>query len=413
VPVGDTATLAEARLFAPVKAALRDAPAQKLGLAVSGGSDSMAMLQLFAREGWQVQVATVDHRLRPEAAEEAVFVAGVCSTLGVPHTTLVWDHGAVQGNLMQAASVARYRLLADWAKANDIAQVALAHTADDQAETFLMGLSRAAGLDGLTGMRPSFDRDGVTFTRPFLSANRADLRSFLQRRGLAWVDDPTNDNDAYARTRARRALQRLKPLGVTVDRLATVIRNLAQAQGALSDAVDRAGRDTVSMVAGALVFPQAAFVAHGAEVTRLLLQSMLGWMAGVTHSPRADSIANLIRAIVEGRDATLAGCRFRHRNGSYTMTREARAVGGAVAPDALWDGRWRVTGPAPAGASLAALGAEGLRALPDWRVTGLPRDVLMVTPAIWQGDTLVAAPLAAPQPGWTATLDPSLPLFGL
>ena len=414
MPVGDPATLADARLFDLVQAALRDAPAQKLGLAVSGGSDSMAMLQLFARAGWPVQAATVDHRLRPEAADEAAFVAGVCKDLGVPHTTLVWDHGTVvPGNLMQAASEARYRLLATWAKSSGIAHAALAHTADDQAETFLMGLSRAAGLDGLTGMRPAFDRDGVTFLRPFLQASRADLRGVLQRRGLAWVDDPTNDNDAYTRTRARRALQRLKPLGITVDRLATVIRNLAQAQGALSDAVDRAGRDTLREEAGALFFSQAAFVTHGAEVTRLLLQSMLGWMAGVTHSPRADSIANLSLAIAEGRDATLAGCRFRHRNGSYTMTREARAVGGAVPPDTLWDGRWRVSGPAPAGASLGALGAEGLRALPDWRATGLPREALMVTPAIWQGDTLVAAPLAAPQAGWTATLEPSLPLFGL
>ena len=413
MPVGDPATLAEGRLFDLAQTAFGTAPPKRLGLAVSGGSDSMAMLHLCAQAGWPVQAATVDHRLRPEAAAEAAFVAGVCRDLGVPHATLVWDHGAVPGNLMQAASLARYRLLADWAKANGIAQVALAHTADDQAETFLMGLSRAAGLDGLTGMRPSFYRDGVTFVRPFLQASRADLRGVLQRRGMAWVDDPTNHNDAYTRTRARRALQRLRPLGITVDRLATVIRNLAEAQGALSEAVSRAGRETVRMDAGALFFSQAAFVAHGAEVNRLLLQSMLGWMAGMTHSPRAGSIANLGQAITEGRDATLAGCRFRHRNGNYTMSREARAVGGAVAPDALWDGRWRVTGPAPAGASLGALGAEGLRALPDWRAAGLPREVLMVTPAVWQGETLIAAPLVGASADWAATLEPSEPLFGL
>lgn len=413
MPVGDAAPQADARLFDLAQAAFGPVPPAKLGLAVSGGSDSMAMLHLFAREGWPVQAATVDHRLRPEAAEEAAFVAGVCKQLGVPHVVLVWDHGAVPGNLMQAASTARYRLLADWARDQGIAQVALAHTADDQAETFLMGLSRAAGLDGLSGMRPEFSQDGVTFMRPFLRASRADLQAWLRRRGLVWVDDPTNDNDRYTRTRARRTLQRLKPLGITVDRLGTVIRNLAMAQGALSDAVDRAGRDTVHPFAGALSFQRQAFLDHGPEIDRLLLQAMLGWMAGLAHAPRADSIANLCRAIDEGRDATLAGCRFCHRDGSYTMTREHRAVGGAVSPDALWDGRWRVTGPAPAGASLCALGADGLRLLPDWRATGLPREVLMVTPAVWQGNALIAAPLAAPQVGWSAQLDVSRSLFGL
>ena len=404
---------ADARLFDLAQAAFGPVPPAKLGLAVSGGSDSMAMLHLFAQAGWPVQAATVDHRLRPEAAEESAFVAGVCKGLGVPHTKLVWNHGAVPGNLMQAASAARYRLLADWARDQGIAQVALAHTADDQAETFLMGLSRAAGLDGLTGMRPEFSHDGVTFTRPFLQASRADLRASLQRRGLAWVDDPTNDNDRFTRTRARRALQALKPLGITVDRLATVIHNLAMAQGALSDAVARAGRDTVHPFAGALSFQRQAFLDLGAEVDRLLLQAMLGWMADLAHAPRADSIANLCRAIAQGRDATLAGCRLRHRDGSYTMTREQRAVGGAVSPDALWDRRWRVAGPAPSGATLGALGAEGLRALANWRATGLPREVLMVTPAVWQGNRLIAAPLAAPQVGWSARLDVSRSLFGL
>lgn len=373
----------------------------------------MAMLHLFARAGWPVLAATVDHRLRPEAAAEAALVAAICKDLGVPHATLVWEHGTVPGNLMQAASEARYRLLASWAKANGLGDVALAHTADDQAETFLMGLARAAGLDGLTGMRPTFQRDDVTFHRPLLRASRADLRALLQRRGQTWVDDPSNENDRFTRTRARHALQKLQPLGITVDRLGTVIHNLAIAQAALSDTVNRAGREIVHEVAGALFFDRAAFLNFGPEVGRLMLQAMLGWMAGMSHAPRADSIRNLCQAIANGRDATLAGCRFRHRNGSYTMTREMRAVGGAVSPDALWDGRWRVTGPAPTGTALRALGAEGLRALPDWRATGLPREVLMATPAIWQGETLIAAPLVVASGDWTATLASSRPLFGL
>ncbi|MBK6468777.1 MAG: tRNA lysidine(34) synthetase TilS [Rhodobacter sp.] len=117
----------------------------RLGVAVSGGRDSMAMVHLMARAapqaGWSFQAVTVDHRLRPEAADEAAFVASVCAGLGVPHDVLVWDHDDITGNLMQAASEARYGLMAKWAREKGVELVMLAHTSDDQAETFLMGLA--------------------------------------------------------------------------------------------------------------------------------------------------------------------------------------------------------------------------------------------------------------------------------
>lgn len=383
----------------------------KVGLAVSGGSDSMAMLHLMAQvaplAGWSVHVVTVDHRLRPEAAAEAAFVSRVCAGLGVAHDVLVWDHGEISGNLMEAAREARYRLLADWARARGIGQVGLAHTADDQAETFLMGLSRAAGLDGLTGMRPLFQQDGVTFRRPFLGQSRAELRSYLDRNGLDWVDDPTNENDRYTRIKARRALKALKPLGITVDRLGMVIHHLTMAQGVVSGAVARAAKDLIIETAGALTFDRLAFLSLGSELNRLLLIAMLRWMAGLAHSPRADSVRNLQLALESGKDATLAGCRFRLQEGRVTVSREVRAAGGPVPTGELWDARWHVVGPA---GQVRALGADGLRQCPDWRATGLSRQVLEVTPGVWQGDALLAAPAAGFGPA-TATCAPSFHAF--
>ncbi|MDM7933537.1 tRNA lysidine(34) synthetase TilS [Tabrizicola sp.] len=399
----DAALLARARAVLAVPG--------RVGLAVSGGGDSMAMLHLMAHAaqdvGDRLHAVTVDHRLRPEAAAEAAFVASVCAGLGIPHSVLVWEHDAVTGNLMEAARTARYRLLTSWAKAHDIGQVVLAHTADDQAETFLMGLSRAAGLDGLSGMRPQFQQEGVTFRRPLLKAGRAELREFLVRHGLGWVDDPTNDDDRYTRTRARRALKALQPLGITVERLAAVVRNLALAQGVVNDTIREAARDVVTEVAGALTFEVRAFLDLGGEVDRLLLVEILRWMAGLRHAPRADQIHTLLLALRHGKDATLAGCRFRHKDGRVWVSREARALGGQVPPGALWDGRWEVSGGM---GDVRALGAEGLRQCPDWRSTGLPRQVLEVTPALWLGDTLIAAPCAGFGPA-TATCAPSFHAF--
>lgn len=391
-----------------------EAKVDRFGIAVSGGSDSMALLHLMARvakeTGWSLRAVTVDHRLRPEAADEAAFVARVCDGLGIPHDVVEWQHGEIAGNLMEAAREARYRLMSAWAESHGIAVVALAHTADDEAETFLIGLSRAAGLEGLSGMRRSFAEGRVTFRRPLLKQPRADLRSYLTRHRLAWIEDPTNENDRFTRTKARRALKALKPLGITVDRLSSVIQNLHMAQGVVADTVRSAAREVIVETAGALVFDRRAFLDLGPEIDRLLMQSMLLWLTGQPHPPRADQLRNLHLSFIQERDATLAGCRFLHRNGRVTVTREPRALGGPVPVGQLWDGRWRVTGPA---GEVRAVGAGGLRQIKDLRKTGLQREVLVATPAIWLGDTLLAAPAAGVPGDWQAKLDRPFHLFGL
>lgn len=374
---------------------LRPETPARVGVAVSGGSDSMAMLHLMARAvpeaGGTLHAVTVDHRLRPEAAGEAAFVGRVCAGLGVPHDVLVWDHGKVRGNLMQAASEARYRLMAGWAAAKGIGQIALAHTADDQAETFLMGLSRGAGLDGLVGMRPGFTLGGIAFRRPFLMLGRAELRDYLTRHGAPWIDDPSNDNDRFTRVRARRALKALKPLGITLGRLSGVIANLSMAQGVVHEALARAAREAVTEAAGSLRLERRPFVLCGAELQRRLLIGMVRWIGGDRHAPRESKLAALAGALDRQADATLGGVRFRWQGEVCTVSREARACGGAVPVGRVWDGRWSVTG---AEGEIRALGPAGLRQCPDWRATGLSRQVLEVTPGVWQGDRLVAAPCA-------------------
>ncbi|MGL4319255.1 MAG: tRNA lysidine(34) synthetase TilS, partial [Paracoccaceae bacterium] len=201
----------------------------KVGVAVSGGGDSIALLHLMHRiaphAGWDVQAVTVDHALRHESAREAAGVSDYCATLGIPHSTLHWDHGVIAGNVMDAARQARKRLIGDWARGLGISHIAMGHTADDQAETFLMGLARASGLNGLSGMRRVWREHGVMWGRPVLGHSRAELRSYLRRHGIAWVDDPTNDDDSFTRIKARKALVALAPLGITVKGLTTTVNN--------------------------------------------------------------------------------------------------------------------------------------------------------------------------------------------
>lgn len=378
---------------------------ETIGIALSGGGDSTALLHLCLRAGVAVEAMTVDHRLRPESAEEAASVHSRCVALGVPHEVRVWDHGPVTGNLMDAARRARLALIANWAQSRGIGTVTLGHTRDDQAETVLMGLARSAGLAGLVGMRPAFDAAGIRFLRPLLNAGRDELRDWLRAEGIGWIDDPTNDNDRFTRIKARKALTALAPLGITVERLADVAGHLASVQAALSAQVSEAAKRHLVAEAGALRFA-AGLWSEPAEVQRQVVVAGLMWLSAPDYAPRAAEVGRLIQAMTTGRDATLSGCRAR----SGWLMREPRAVGDAVGVGQLWDGRWRITGPA---GDVRSVGSEGLRQVQDWRKTGLPREVLAVTPGVWDGDRLLAAPLAGFSGDWQAKLDRPFHLFGL
>lgn len=181
--------------------------AAPLGLAVSGGPDSMAMLVLAAEAfPGAVLAATVDHKLRSDAHEEALMVAGEAARLGVPHIILCPDV-PIRGSSIQArAREARYALFADWAASENLMAIATAHHADDQAETFLMRASRVSGVTGLAGIRPRVRIDGADYVRPLIGWRRAVLRAVVRRAGVAFVDDPSNSDLRHDRTRFRRLL---------------------------------------------------------------------------------------------------------------------------------------------------------------------------------------------------------------
>jgi len=171
--------------------------------AVSGGPDSLALLDLLA-SAWpgQVRAATVDHGLRPESAAEAQHVAAICAARGIDHAILTLD-APIAGNLQSAARAARYARLAAEADRTGCAWIATAHHADDQLETMLMRLGRGAGLDGLAGVRA---RNGRVI-RPLLALRKAALIGWCEARGMRYVRDPSNMDPAFDRARMRRALE--------------------------------------------------------------------------------------------------------------------------------------------------------------------------------------------------------------
>ncbi len=367
-------------------------PPPCIGVAVSGGGDSMALL-VAAQAAFpgRIKAVTVDHALRPASADEARAVAAFCAGRGIAHSVLRWQGPEPTGNLMDQARRARILLISDWAKARGMGDVLLGHTADDNAESLVMNLARSAGLDGLSGMRPDWHEEGVHWHRPLLTCSRDSLRAYLTKAQVTWIEDPSNDNPRFTRVKARRAMAALAPLGITAETLAASLSNLAAARHALMRVTATAAQG-VTEHAGGLSLAREVLASLDPEIVRRLLSAAIQWMAGDAYPPRGAQLGALQARLSAGADAQLGGVRFLHRRGVLHILREPRSVMGPVALGQIWDHRWRLQGPADPGCSIRALGADGLRLCPAPRAA--LREALVVSPAVWRGDSLVAAPLA-------------------
>lgn len=214
-------------------------PARRLGLAVSGGPDSMAML-LLAAATWPgaVETATVNHGFRTEAAAEAEMVAALCARIGVPHAILHSLPGRTYaGSVQERARALRYDALAEWA-ASRMPWVATAHQRDDVAESFLMRARRGAGVGGLAAMRATQPLgDGITLLRPLLGWSREDLAGVLCRAGVEAADDPSNRDPRHDRSRTRALIAASAEL--VASRLALSAQNLRHAEEAIGWTLER------------------------------------------------------------------------------------------------------------------------------------------------------------------------------
>ena len=295
-----------------VPAGLRAGP---IGLAVSGGSDSIALLRLAhqwaARSGASLIVLTVDHRLRRASAAEAATVAALCERLGLPHQTLHWQAPEAR---QSAARRARHALLAGALNSAGGQLLLTGHTADDQAETFLMRARQGSGWYGLACMRalsisPAWPEGaGVWIARPLLGERRAHLRAWLSGQGSGWSDDPSNQNPAFERVRVRALLS---GPGDTITGRLLVCQNRFALLRAIEDAAlaDWLGHSVTLSPEGAVF---ARLDTLPPERAARALGTLIQCLAGRETPPRAGNLAGLIARITgepSFRGATLGGVR--------------------------------------------------------------------------------------------------------
>ena len=396
-------------IISTVREQLGKTPPTRLGVAVSGGGDSVALLHILSRcfnsHEVQLHAVTVDHGLRAGSAQEAHSVAQMAASLGIAHSVLRWENWDGSGNLQDQARRARYRLLGAWAAKNDITTLLLGHTANDQAETVLMRLGRTAGVDGLAAIPVRRLVDGVTVVRPLMGLTRVQLRDYLTRQGIEWVDDPSNEDTRFDRIKARKLLDLLEPLGVTADGLAHTAENMASARDALDWYCFLAAREVTCVDGGNVVLDLRKFRTLPDETARRLLVRAVTWVASLDYPPRRGATMGALNALRQGEPATLGGCHAFHVGGAIWLCREYNAVRASRCDvGQVWDQRWRIIGSVAPEIEVRALGREGLAQCPNWRDTQRPAAALTGTPSLWHDGALISAPIAGFSAGYCAEM---------
>jgi tRNA(Ile)-lysidine synthase len=293
------------------------APGRKLGLAVSGGADSVALLLLAAAAyPGAVHAATVDHGLRQGSAEEAATVAGLCAQLGVPHDILAPQPGRSTDNLQERARTMRYAALRAWAGPR-APWVAVAHQRDDVAETFLMRARRGSGIGGLAAMRRIRrleETSGTMLLRPLLDWSREELAAVPRCLGTSVVQDPSNVDPRYDRARVRALIAATPEL--VPSRLALSAQNLRHAEDALEWAFVRELPRVVISGATASLEPGELPYELRRRLARHAVQQVRAAMG--EHQPwHEQGLDRLVRGLDAGDIGTIAGVKATPEAGKW------------------------------------------------------------------------------------------------
>lgn len=294
---------------------------KKLAVAVSGGIDSICLLHWCKLAGLDITCLHVNHGLRAAAETETKYVMDLCKNLDVPCKIFYWTGDKPTAGLENAARDARYKMMTDFCRDNDIYALLVAHQADDQIETFLMNLGRGSGLYGLAAMRRTTMRDGVRIIRPLLDVSRAELRSWLDEHNVRYFIDEMNSDPHYTRVKIRQNRHLLaEKLGISDARILLAIENL----GRLRDRIENDVDDLVESVLenGRAVFSSAFLFDLGADIRLKFIGTLIQNVGGDKYPPRLNSLVSALIKLQSDCKFTLGHCTLRRLNDKILVVRE-------------------------------------------------------------------------------------------
>lgn len=283
---------------------------RRLAVAVSGGVDSVCLLHWLVEIGADVTALHVNHGLRAAAETETQYVRDLCQKLNVPCHIFYWTGDKPATGLEAAARDARYKMMTDFCRDNNIDALMVAHQADDQIETFLMNLARGSGVYGLAAMRAVSYRDGVMIARPLLGVWRDQLKQYCDERGIRYFADEMNSDEHYTRVRIRKNRHVLATaLGIGDERILLAIENL----GRTRDAMDAGIEKLVSGVMhnGYAMFSDSFLFDLDTDIGLKFLGTLIQKIGGNCYQPRLNSLKNAWDCMRSDCKFTLGHCTVR------------------------------------------------------------------------------------------------------
>lgn len=374
-------------------------------VAVSGGADSLCLALLTARwvekRGGRVSALTVDHGLRPEAAKEAQKVGRWLKPLGIAHHVLTWQGPKPQAAIQAEARKARYRLMSSWCRNAGALHLLLAHTMDDQAETLLLRLGSGSGNDGLAAMSAVVETPDVRLLRPLLGVRKSSLVADLKLRRQNWIEDPSNQDIAFARARIRQAMA---TGGMEPEDLFLAASRFGRARTALEEAAAKILARFSKVHPAGFVRLDSAFL-HTApeEVSLRALGRVMSAVGGRGYGPRLNKLERLHRGLSESHgefSGTLGGCRVVAEGNGILVCRENRNLPEPVEVypglRLTWDGRFSVGFRGEGQGLLSPLGADGwseiVQTSPELRQSPVPAPVRGSLPALFDDFGVLSVP---------------------
>lgn len=328
----------------------------RIGVAVSGGADSLALMMLAAQ--WaqtqdpqvSVIVYTVDHGLRREATAEVAAVKDAAADLGLKVRALKWQGEKPATGIQAAARQARYRFMAAAMAEDGVSVLLTAHHAMDQAETVLMRLAHGSGLSGLGGIKPFSEVEGVRLFRPLLAVPPSALAALVRDAGLEPVVDPSNLDATYERVRWRQLAPALDDLGLGAKRLGLFTNRMHRADDALKNFTEQALTQIASVDAfGTVSINRAGFQGQPLEIQIRILQRVLREVGGHSRPFELADVETLNTnlTVAEYRKVTLLGCTIERTATDIVLCREVARISQALqslkpGEQCTWDNRFSI-----------------------------------------------------------------------
>lgn len=283
-----------------------------IAVAVSGGSDSLALSLLMAKfaeeNNINLHCITIDHQLRLESSKEAEQTKELLAKYNIKHITISWTGDKPKANIQEKARIARYKLLTEYCQKHNIKYLCTGHQKNDQAENFIIRAEHGSGLYGLAGIPKLNEFNKIQIIRPLLDFSKNELIDFLNKNHINWCEDPSNQNEKFTRVKIRKFLDKHSEW---VDKLVALSDNLAHAKEAIEYIVNEKFLNLVNVDSNQATIKLADFNLLPQEIRFRLALRTLQLFYPENKPPRGERLDNLLKKIKDEKNfkaSTLAGC---------------------------------------------------------------------------------------------------------